>query len=143
MPATLPAEAWPGAYLFMSQRTRRAAIEARGWTLSRTAIVPYGIDHRDFPVADGPVPERPWRWRLLFVGRVEPRKGIAAAVRALTHLPLEATLEVLGPIDPNYRSELDDLIDSLHVADRVHFATVPRAGAATALPRRRRVHLPL
>ena len=50
-----------------------------------------GIDERDFPIADRGQRTRPWRWRLLHVGRLDPRKGIETAVRALAHLPGEAT----------------------------------------------------
>jgi len=127
LPTTLPRRAWPGTYLFVSERTRRAALAARGWELPSTAVVGSGIDHRDFPVASGPIADRPWRWRLLFVGRVERRKGVATAVRALAQLPEEATLDIVGPPDPAYLPELQELIASLGLDGRVTFATTPRA----------------
>ena len=126
LPSAVPDEPWPGAYLFMSERTRRAAVEARDWKLPASAIIGGGIDHRDFPVATEPVSERPWRGRLLFVGRVEHRKGVATAIRALAHLP-GATLDLLGPPSPLDRPDLEALIAALGLEARVTFATVPRA----------------
>jgi glycosyltransferase involved in cell wall biosynthesis len=64
------------------------------------------------------------------VGRVEPRKGIATLLRALPLLP-PATLEVVGPVDPTYRGDLDRLLDELAVRDRVRFSEVARAEIGT------------
>src|SRR5205814_9840153 len=46
-----------------------------------------------------PQPARPWRWRLLYVGRIDARKGIETLLQALAHLPSEATLTVVGAGD--------------------------------------------
>jgi glycosyltransferase involved in cell wall biosynthesis len=127
LPSRLPARAWPGTYLFMSERTREAAVRARGWELPESEIIGGGIDHRDFPVATTPIADRPWRWRLLFVGRVEHRKGVATAIRALLHLPDAATLQVLGPPSPLDWPDLEALVASNDLGARVTFDTVPRA----------------
>lgn len=127
LPSAVPRSAWPGTYLFVSERTRRAALDARSWKPSTTAVVGSGIDHRDFPVGSGPVVDRAWSWRLLFVGRVEQRKGIATAVRALAHLPQEATLEILGPAEPTYLPVLERLVADMGLVGRVSFGTVPRS----------------
>lgn len=79
-------------------------------------VVPLGIDDRDFPARRPGA--RPWSWRLLMVGRVEPRKGFDVAVRALTDLP-EATLRIVGGGDDRHRDDLVALATELGVADRL------------------------
>jgi glycosyltransferase involved in cell wall biosynthesis len=81
-----------------------------------------GVDERLFKEA----PEHPWRWRLLYCGRVDPRKGIDLAVATLPLLPAEATLTIVGDGDPEHRAELERLAQKLEVSDRVAFERVPR-----------------
>jgi glycosyltransferase involved in cell wall biosynthesis len=81
-------------YVFVSERTRRRALEA-GRNPVDTGIAHSGID----PSYVDPQPEQPWRWRLLYVGRIDERKGIETVVEALTHLPSEATLTIVGDGD--------------------------------------------
>jgi glycosyltransferase involved in cell wall biosynthesis len=81
-----------GAWLFVSAFTRDRALEA-GWSLDTTAVVPAGIE----PAFRHPRPSPPWSWSLLFVGRLEERKGGAVALAALDRLPAQATLTVAGP----------------------------------------------
>ena len=47
-----------------------------------------------------------WGWRLLYVGRVDSRKGIETAIAALAELPRQATLAVYGRGDPGHLAEL-------------------------------------
>ncbi|HUI03822.1 MAG TPA: glycosyltransferase [Acidimicrobiales bacterium] len=64
------------------------------WRFGRRALVPLGVETWDFPVT---VPaDRPWSWRLLYVGRILPIKGVHTLVRALALLPPEARLEIDG-----------------------------------------------
>jgi glycogen(starch) synthase len=79
------------AWLFVSDATRRAAERAHG-AVGGASIAHSGIDAGFLQAR----PERPWGWRLLYVGRIDPRKGIETAVDALAHLPAEATLTVVG-----------------------------------------------
>ena len=81
-----------------------------------------GVDEQLFQAA----PEHPWRWRLLYCGRIDPRKGIDLAVASLPLLPAEATLLVVGDGDPEHRAELERLARELGVADRVRFERVER-----------------
>ncbi len=81
-------------WVFVSEATRRRALEHHD--LPDTAVAHSGIDHRWVGAAE---PPRPWRWRLLYVGRVDDRKGVATAVEALDLLPGEATLTVVGAGD--------------------------------------------
>ena len=62
----------------------------------RDATVGYcGINLDDFAV--GAFAPRPsWSWRLLHVGRIDDRKGVDTAIRALALLPDAASLEVVG-----------------------------------------------
>jgi len=98
------------------------------WRFRDVAVIRMGIETRDFPLAD-PHPER-WDWRLLFVGRVVPNKGIATAIRALALLPDEARLDVDGYGAPELIEELTTLAHDLGVSERVRFMRSPRAELA-------------
>jgi glycosyltransferase involved in cell wall biosynthesis len=78
-------------WLFISDATRRAARTA-GWALPHAQVAHAGV-HEAF----APAPRPPWRWRLLYAGRVVADKGVDIAVGALAHLPGEATLTIAGP----------------------------------------------
>ncbi|MCU1378723.1 MAG: glycosyl transferase group 1 [Acidimicrobiales bacterium] len=123
VPARRPQEAWPGAYCFVSDATRRTAEARSGWTFPCSTVVHSGIERTEFAPA---ATREPWAWRLLYVGRVEPRKGIATLLRAMTLLPDVATLDVVGPVDPTWRPELERLLDELALRHRVRFAEVAR-----------------
>jgi glycogen(starch) synthase len=90
---------------------------ARGLELPRAQVVPQGIDRRPFPMA----PPRGWRGRLLYVGRIDPRKGIDTAIKALALLPLETTLTVVGSGDERHLAALEDLVKALGLEARVAF----------------------
>ena len=90
--------------------------------LPNARVAHAGVDHGLFrPAAD-----HPWRWRLLYCGRIDSRKGIDLAVEALPLLPEEATLSVVGDGDPEHREELARQARELGVADRVRFERVAR-----------------
>lgn len=108
-----------GAFCFVSHFTRRRAEQDCPWPLPLTTVLPSGIDGAIFVPRPGPADE--WRWRLLFVGRVDQRKGVEVAIRALVHLPPEATLEVVGVGRPDYLAHLSALARSLGVIGRVTF----------------------
>jgi glycosyltransferase involved in cell wall biosynthesis len=69
----------------------------------------------------GPAPERDWDWRLLYVGRLDPRKGVQTAVEALAHLPEAATLTLVGGWDEREEGRLRDLAEELGAGRRVRF----------------------
>ena len=81
-----------------------------------------GVDGRLFR----PAPDHPWRWRLLYCGRIDSRKGIDLAVRSLPLLPETATLRIVGDGDPAHKAELARLAASLDVTERVSFERVAR-----------------
>ena len=68
---------------FISAYLRDAARAGGGWD-GPAAIDHPGVDPARF--APAPAPER-WRGRLLYCGRLDPRKGVADAITALARLP--------------------------------------------------------
>jgi glycogen synthase len=85
-------------WLFNSDAMRRSAPP-----LKRTAVAHPGIDDALFRPAD----PQPWRWRLLYLGRLDRRKGVHVAADALRELPDEATLTVQGGGDEAYLRDLE------------------------------------
>lgn len=104
-------------YVFVSERTRRHAVD-QALGLRDTGIAHSGI-HEDFLA---PAPESTWRWRLLYVGRLDPRKGVDTVVEALAHLPAQARLELVGGWDTAEEARLRRLAAEAGVEQRVHFA---------------------
>jgi glycosyltransferase involved in cell wall biosynthesis len=128
LPVAPPDLGRTGAFCFVSDFARRRA-EAAGWTFPRATVVYSGIERSEFPTpADAG--RRPWRWRLLFVGRLDERKGLETLVRALALLPQEATLDVVGPGDAEFRARVDGLVADLGLGARVTFAEGPRSELA-------------
>jgi glycosyltransferase involved in cell wall biosynthesis len=101
-------------YLFVSERTRQRARDA-GRALPDSGIAHSGID----PAYIDPQPEQPWAWRLLYVGRIDERKGIGTAVEALVHLPAEATLTIVGDGDAPAERKLRADAERLGVSGRL------------------------
>jgi glycosyltransferase involved in cell wall biosynthesis len=106
--------------VFVSERTRQAAEDRTRWRFPAATVVPSGIDLADFPLSASDPGE--WQGNLLCVGRLDPRKGFATAVRALRGLA-GMRLRIVGHADPEHRSELQELADGLPVS----FDAVPRA----------------
>jgi glycosyltransferase involved in cell wall biosynthesis len=104
-------------YVFVSDCMRRFALDL-GLGLRRTGVAHSGID----PAFLDPAPEHEWGWRLLYVGRVDPRKGVDTAVSALAQLPSDARLEIIGGWDSSEEDRLRELAGGLGVADRVVFS---------------------
>jgi glycogen(starch) synthase len=126
VPTTLPNIGDAGAFCFVTDFVRRRAAE-KAHVIPRVSTVVYsGIDRIDFPPATQNA--RPWSNRLLYVGRIDDRKGIDVAVTALSMLPDETTLEIVGRGDEDYRRSLEAVAARLGVAGRISFDVVPRAG---------------
>lgn len=125
VPATVPDLGVSGTFCFVSDLVRRRSLEHTHWSFPVATVTYSGIDERDFPVAPRS-PDRPWRWRLLHVGRLDPRKGIETAVRALAHLPGDARLDVLGTGEESHRAHLETVARELGVEGRVYFGSVDR-----------------
>lgn len=109
-------------WLFISEHLRDVApsrVRERG----HTAVLHPGVDGRRFAFSQ----PGPWGWRLLYCGRIDPRKGIATAITALTGLPPEATLVIDGDGDRAHAEELRVLAGQLRVDERVQFRRTPPA----------------
>ncbi len=95
----------------------------------RVEIVPPGVDHERFAPGDrararaglglGPGP------MLLFVGRIQPLKGVDVAIETAAALGPDVTLVIVGgPSGPDGESErrrLDHLVAELGVGPRIRF----------------------
>ncbi len=101
-------------YAFVSRATRDRA-RASGLSLADVTVAPSGVEPRFL----APAAERPWRWRLLYVGRIDPRKGVHTAVETLVRLPAESTLTVVGDGDAREVSRLRERAARLGVTARV------------------------
>lgn len=108
-------------WIFVSRHQLERTEESIG-ALPGARVAHAGIDEELFRAG----PEHPWRWRLLYCGRIDPRKGIDLAVASLPLLPAEATLRVVGDGDPKHREELECQAHDLGVSDRVLFERVGR-----------------
>jgi glycosyltransferase involved in cell wall biosynthesis len=80
-----------GAWWFVSEHTRARALSRHA--LAHSGVISSGIDPIFLERATDP---GPWRWRLLYAGRIDERKGVLTAVEALAELPAEARLAVAG-----------------------------------------------
>ena len=127
VPTNLPDLGSTAVFCCISSFVRERIEERSPWTPKIATVVYIGIEQREFPESHHAVEKRPWRWRLLYVGRLDERKGIHVAVEALTHLPVEATLDVVGGGDPEYESRVRELVERLGLGSRVRFAVSDRA----------------
>jgi len=103
-------------YVFASDYLRRHA-SADGFRLHSTSLANPGID----PAYLDPAPERDWQWRLLYLGRLDPRKGVHTAIEALSRLPGAAHLDIVGGWDAGEERRLRAVANDLGVEDRVAF----------------------
>ncbi len=104
---------------FASHHLRDHALQHTQWPYRATPVVPHGLDLSRF--SPRPV-DRSQRWegRLLYVGRIDHRKGIGTSLRALALLD-DMHLDVVGAGDDKHLVELHQLADVLGVTDRVHW----------------------
>jgi glycogen(starch) synthase len=130
-PGAPRAFAHTSTFCFVSEFTRSDAAQHAGIDLATasTTVVPAGIDTSDFPLADPDEP-RPWRWRLVFVGRLAPEKGLDVAIRAHARIP-EARLTVVGEGGPDwYHGELRRTVESDGTGDRIAWTQCARSELA-------------
>jgi len=97
---------------------------------ARIEIVPPGVDHAFFSPGDrrgarsalGVDPEGPL---LLFVGRIQPLKGLDVAIDALRHLPADVRLVVVGGASgaegADHERHCRGLVERFGLGDRVIF----------------------
>lgn len=89
-------------------------------TRARMAMVQNGV------YIPSETPDRPWMpngvLRLLFIGRLHPKKGIENLLQALQALDQKVFLTVCGTGDPAYQASLQTLASDYGISDRVSFA---------------------
>jgi glycogen(starch) synthase len=117
-------------WIFISREVRDGAL--RAGALERVEVSHPGVDPVRFMAREPGA----WEWRLLCLGRIDSRKGVATAIEALTYLPGEATLTVDGDGDPQHGRELRELARERGLEARVRFVCsardeVPGAYAAS------------
>jgi glycosyltransferase involved in cell wall biosynthesis/SAM-dependent methyltransferase len=115
-----------GCFCFISGVTRDRARTESPWCYPVGLVVPAGIDGTLYPAPDA-TPARPWSWEILYVGRLDPRKGTDSLLRAMARLPDDATLSMVGREEANERWRLDQLAGELGLSGRVTFRWVERA----------------
>lgn len=98
--------------------TVRAHARSAGYALPDSTLAPSGIDTTLFRER----PPEEWHWRLLYVGRIDERKGVRDAVAALAELPGETTLTIAGEGEPRERARVEELGRELNVASRLQLA---------------------
>lgn len=108
-----------GRWLFNSESMRLETLRT-GLEIPDSAILAPGIDRRYREAPHEPEPP-PWRWRLLYVGRVVEPKGVRTAIESLALLPAAATLRIVGEGDEDYRRELAETVRRLGLTERVAF----------------------
>lgn len=122
-PARVPALDGSGAFCFISEVTRQRCRRSSPWSFPTSAIVYSGIDGRLFDHGQAPEARR---WgpdagrplQLLYVGRIDERKGIETVVRALALLP-DAHLVIDGRASDDDRQKLERWSVEAGVADRI------------------------
>jgi glycosyltransferase involved in cell wall biosynthesis len=108
-----------GRWVFCSHAMREQAL-ADGLRAGDSTILSPGVDSSYLEAAPDPEPP-PWRWRLLYLGRVVEQKGVATAIESLALLPAQATLRIVGDGDERYRRGLEELAARLKVSGQVTF----------------------
>ena len=133
---------------------REQLVRYYGADPDRVVIVPQGVDASLFSPGDRAAARRSLRLDahpvLLFVGRIQPLKGVDLAIEALAqlHTPRATLLVVGGPSGPQGEAELaraHSLVEELGVEGRVRFvppqpheelATYYRAADVCVVPSR-------
>ncbi len=120
-----------GTGCFISQFLLDTVRERSPWSFPDATVVYAGIKTEEFPFVEAG--DDAFGWRLLYVGRIDPRKGIETVVHALAECPESATLAVVGGGDDRHLSELRAVAASLGLEDRVRFSSSPRAELADVM----------
>ena len=108
--------------VFSSDLLRRGAVAAWPNLGPSEVVPPEPHDVSRFRFSE----PQPWRWNLLYVGRIDQVKGVDLAVLALAELPDEATLTILGAGNDDYLAKLRKLVRRRGLEDRVSFDRRPR-----------------
>ena len=74
LPTTLPDLVSSAVLLYNSEFIKRRIEQASPLRAAHSSVVYTGFDPHDFPIAEQ-APNRPWRWSILYVGRIDERKA--------------------------------------------------------------------
>jgi glycosyltransferase involved in cell wall biosynthesis len=85
---------------------------------TQVRVIHNGID---LPHLNGRPNKRNGNLRLLYLGRLHPKKGIENLLQALTRVNSGVTLSVCGDGKPSYRQSLESLASQLLLSSRVTF----------------------
>jgi glycogen(starch) synthase len=118
-----------GAFCFISESTRSRAIADGRWWYRRSTVLYSGID-RELFTPPARIDDVSWDWRLVYAGRLDPRKGVDTAVAALPLLPPAATLTFDGRGEASERARLEETARGLGVAERLTFTVSSRTELA-------------
>ncbi len=106
-----------GRFLYASDYMREAAAAA-GFRAPDAGILTPGVNRRFKPSS----PPAGWAGRLLYVGRLDPGKGIDVILAALPGLPAGVSLDVVGAGEEDYQRELREQARALGLEGRVRFS---------------------
>ncbi len=116
-----------GAWCFVSEYTRDACRSRSPFGFPISTVVHSGIEPDDFPLVE-PEPDDAFDWSLLYVGRLDERKGVLTAVDALARLPSAATLTFVGVGDA--ADAIRDRANGHGLTERVTITAVRRSELA-------------
>lgn len=131
-----------------SEATRQAVLETSTLPRERTLVAPPAGDRFDASVTDAEIADRAREtpFEVVFVGNIEPRKGLDTLVAGLARVAVPWRLTVVGrATDTDYRQRVEAQLAAADCADRVTFmgrlpdqelAAVLRSGHVLAMPSR-------
>jgi glycosyltransferase involved in cell wall biosynthesis len=110
-----------GKFIFNSEAILKYCT-GKGFTPSHYKIIHGGIAKKEFPLHDGEMKSAPYK--LLYVGRVVPEKGVHTAIEAVRTLIrnkalAQVTLTIAGDGDSAYINHLKNYINENNLASRV------------------------
>ncbi|MHB8437651.1 MAG: glycosyltransferase [Acidimicrobiales bacterium] len=111
-----------------SQMIAEQIAEHGRWKFPNAPVVPIGVDTDEIPIVEPPA--RAWSWRLAYVGRVVPAKGVPTLVRAMGELPAQSTLDVMGHGPDTELEAMASLAEEVGAGERVRFGRVARSEIA-------------
>ena len=128
-------------YVFVSKTIRdRARSSVTGGTQGVSdAFADSEIAHSGIDAAFlDPRAQQPWGWRLVYVGRIDERKGVPDAIEALGRLPDGASLTIAGGGDETYvetlKARSSDRVRWLGMRSRAELPAVYEAADVVLFP---------
>jgi glycosyltransferase involved in cell wall biosynthesis len=109
----------------VSESVARHIRQACSMPVSRLAVIPNGVDYSHFaeakPINPAELGLNPQRRTLIYVGRLDPVKGIDVLLRAMAGLAGKLDLQLIIAGDGPEKPRLKKLSDEPALAGRIHF----------------------